>query len=73
VSQFAIQTLDNPIQIYTVVAVIYIAANYALSRLAVYTQQRLARGRKTAQVAGAAAPPAAVAAAGAGAGGGPAA
>jgi glutamate transport system permease protein len=73
VSQYAIGELDNPIQIYTVVAAIYISVNYGLSRLAVYTQRRLARGRKTAQVAGAVAPPAAVAAVGAGAGGGPAA
>ncbi|BCB82392.1 glutamate ABC transporter permease [Phytohabitans flavus] len=38
----------NPIQVYAVVGVIYIAVNYALSKLAEYTQRRLARGRKTA-------------------------
>jgi glutamate transport system permease protein len=42
-----IQVLGNPIQVYTVIAVIYIAMNYAISRLAVYVQRRVARGRKT--------------------------
>jgi glutamate transport system permease protein len=51
----------NPIQVYTVVGVIYILVNYALSKLAVYVQRRLARGRKTAALP-AEAPPAALAA-----------
>ena len=42
-----IQNLGNPIQVYTVIAVIYISINYAVSRLAHYTQRRIARGRKT--------------------------
>jgi len=45
--QFIIQELGNPIQVYVVIAVIYIAVNYAVSRLAVYVQRRVARGRKT--------------------------
>lgn len=54
VSGQAIQVLDNPIQMYAVVGVIYITVNYALSRLAAYTQHRLAHGRKTAALAPAA-------------------
>jgi len=42
-----IQNLGNPIQVYTVIAVIYISVNYTISRIAVYTQRRIARGRKT--------------------------
>lgn len=45
--------LRNPLQMYVVVAVIFIVVNYTLSKLAVYTQRRVARGRRTA------APPAA--------------
>jgi len=60
VSTFAIAELRNPIQIYIVVGALYIAVNYVLSKLAVYTQRRLARGRRTAQVVGEAAPPAAI-------------
>lgn len=47
VSQQAIQVLNNPIQMYAVIGAIYILVNYALSKLAAYTQRRLARGRKT--------------------------
>ncbi len=47
VSSQTIQSLDNPIQTYLVVGAIYIAINYALSKLAEYTQRRVARGRKT--------------------------
>lgn len=47
VSSFIISNLENPIQVYTVVAVIYILVNYALSKLAEYVQRRLSRGRKT--------------------------
>ncbi|MEV7226354.1 amino acid ABC transporter permease [Polymorphospora sp. NPDC051019] len=46
-SQTVILNLDNPIQVYTVVAVIYILVNYALSKLAEYVQGRMSRGRKT--------------------------
>jgi glutamate transport system permease protein len=42
-----IQVLRNPIQMYTVVGITYIIVNYLISRLAVYAQHRLARGRKT--------------------------
>ncbi|MDQ1676165.1 MAG: glutamate transport system permease protein [Actinomycetota bacterium] len=42
-----IQSLSNPIQVYIVIAVIYILINYLISRLAVYVQRRVARGRKT--------------------------
>jgi glutamate transport system permease protein len=41
-------TVPNLIQTYFAVGVIYFVVNYALSRLAQYTQRRLARGRKTA-------------------------
>ena len=50
-ASIAIQTLSNPIQMYFVVAVIFIAVNYSLSKLAEYVQRRLARGRKTAGIA----------------------
>jgi glutamate transport system permease protein len=39
--------LKNPIQLYFVIGVIFIIVNYALSKLAQYTQRRLARGRRT--------------------------
>ncbi|MDQ1656117.1 MAG: glutamate transport system permease protein [Cryptosporangiaceae bacterium] len=42
-----IQVLHNPIQVYAVIAAIYIALNYTLSRLATYAQRRIARGRKS--------------------------
>jgi glutamate transport system permease protein len=41
-------TVPNIIQTYFVVGIIYIVVNYALSKLAEYTQRRLARGRRTA-------------------------
>ncbi len=47
VSGQTIQFLSNPIQTYAVVGAIYISANYALSKLAEYTQRRMARGRRT--------------------------
>lgn len=47
VSNFIVQNLENPIQVYTVVGAIYILVNYALSKLAEYVQRRLARGRTT--------------------------
>jgi len=37
--------LDNPIQTLTVVGAIFIAINYGLSRLAVWTERRLSRSR----------------------------
>jgi glutamate transport system permease protein len=46
-----IGVLANPIQVYVVIAVLFIAVNYSLSKLAQYIQRRLARGRKTAAVA----------------------
>ncbi|MDG4792387.1 ABC transporter permease subunit [Micromonospora sp. WMMD1082] len=51
-SSFIIQVLDNPIQVYVVVGVIYIGVNYLLSKLAEYTQRRLSRGRKAIPTAG---------------------
>jgi glutamate transport system permease protein len=55
-----IGVLNNPIQVYTVIAVLFIAVNYSLSKLAQYIQRRLARGRKTRTVAPGVAPDAAV-------------
>jgi glutamate transport system permease protein len=40
--------LRNPLQMYAVVGAIFIVMNYALSRLAVYVERRVARGRRTA-------------------------
>lgn len=42
----AINSLNNPIQLYAAVGAIFILINYALSKLAVYAQRRIARGRK---------------------------
>ncbi|MGX7826849.1 amino acid ABC transporter permease [Actinokineospora sp. 24-640] len=47
VAGFIIQNLGNPIQVYFVLAVIFIVANYALSRLAVYVERRLSQSRKS--------------------------
>lgn len=48
------QNLDNPIQVLFIVALIFIAVNYSLSRLAVWTERRLSRsgggGTQTAHV-----------------------
>ncbi|MFC7545481.1 amino acid ABC transporter permease [Plantactinospora sp. GCM10030261] len=49
-----IGVLDNPIQTYTVIAVLFIAVNYSLSKLAQYVQHRLARGRRSSTRTGAA-------------------
>lgn len=38
-----IQNLNNPLQTYLLIALIFIAINYALSRLAVYTEARLSK------------------------------
>ncbi|NES12839.1 MULTISPECIES: amino acid ABC transporter permease [Micromonospora] len=43
-----IGVLGNPIQVYAVIAVLFIAVNYSLSKLAQFVQHRLSRGRKTA-------------------------
>jgi glutamate transport system permease protein len=40
--------LQNPLQMYAVVGVIFILVNYALSKLAVVVERRVARGRRTA-------------------------
>ncbi|MCI2421875.1 amino acid ABC transporter permease [Saccharopolyspora sp. K220] len=45
-AQVIIQNLNNPIQTYFVVAVLFILINYALGRLAIYTERRLSRARK---------------------------
>jgi glutamate transport system permease protein len=63
VARDTIQVLGNGIQTYVVIGAIYISVNYALSKLAEYTQRRMARGRKVPrQPAGGAQPPAALAA-----------
>lgn len=41
-------SLQNPLQLYAVVGVIFIVVNYALSKLAGYVERRVARGRRTA-------------------------
>jgi glutamate transport system permease protein len=47
-----VQILHNPIQTFTVIALIYIAINYTLSRVASYVQHRLSRsGQAAAQKA----------------------
>jgi glutamate transport system permease protein len=43
--KLAVLTLRNPLQMYVVIGLIYLTFNYALSRLADWTQRRLARGR----------------------------
>jgi glutamate transport system permease protein len=48
VGKLIIGVLNNPIQVYFVIAVLFITVNYSLSKLAQYVQRRLARGRKTA-------------------------
>ncbi|TYC04405.1 amino acid ABC transporter permease [Micromonospora sp. WP24] len=55
-----IGALGNPIQVYVVIAVLFIAVNYSLSKLAQYVQRRLARGRKTAGTPAQNPPPAAL-------------
>ncbi|SEK98645.1 amino acid ABC transporter membrane protein 2, PAAT family [Blastococcus sp. DSM 46786] len=41
------RNLDNPIQTFTVIALLYIAINYALGRLAQYVERRQSRARTT--------------------------
>jgi glutamate transport system permease protein len=43
--RIAIQELDNPIQLFFALAVIFIAINYLLSRFAVWVEWRLSRAR----------------------------
>ncbi|GAB3672145.1 hypothetical protein GCM10027597_06150 [Saccharopolyspora tripterygii] len=45
-AQVIIQNLNNPIQTYIVVGAIFILINYALSKLATFTERRLSQGRK---------------------------
>lgn len=61
--QIVVQTTDNPLQMYFVIAVIFILINYGLGRLATFVERRLSRST-------AAAAPAGRALAGAGIGGG---
>ncbi|MFF4879003.1 MULTISPECIES: amino acid ABC transporter permease [unclassified Micromonospora] len=65
-----IGVLGNPIQVYVVIAVLFIAVNYSLSKLAQYVQRRLSRGRKTAGIATDHLPPAALMSQAEGGGGG---
>ncbi|MGY1743214.1 MULTISPECIES: amino acid ABC transporter permease [unclassified Blastococcus] len=46
------RNLDNPIQTFTVVALIYIAINYTLGRLAEYIQRRQQRAGRAGRAAG---------------------
>ncbi|MEV1330489.1 amino acid ABC transporter permease [Micromonospora costi] len=55
-----IGVLENPIQVYVVIAVLFIAVNYSLSKLAQYVQHRLSRGRRTAGTPAQNPPPAAL-------------
>ncbi|MCL7457263.1 amino acid ABC transporter permease [Micromonospora sp. MSM11] len=64
-----IGVLDNPIQVYVVIAVMFIVVNYALSKLAQYVQRRLSQGRKTAGTPAQDPPPAALSAQAEGTGG----
>ncbi|GLZ38643.1 amino acid ABC transporter permease [Actinokineospora sp. NBRC 105648] len=43
-----VQVLSNPIQVYLLIAVIFILINYALSRFAIFTERRLSQGKKAA-------------------------
>ncbi|MGN9809711.1 amino acid ABC transporter permease [Micromonospora sp. BQ11] len=60
IAEQIIGSLDNPIQVYFVIAVLFIVINYSLSKLAQYVQHRLARGRKTAGTPAQNPPPAAL-------------
>jgi glutamate transport system permease protein len=48
VANLAIQQLQNPIQMYLLVAIIFIVINYSLGKLAEYVERRLSRARRTA-------------------------
>ncbi|MET7394083.1 amino acid ABC transporter permease [Dactylosporangium sp. NPDC005572] len=47
VAKTATQVLSNPIQMYFLVGLVYLAMNYALSRLADWTQRRVSRPRRS--------------------------
>ncbi|GIF10353.1 amino acid ABC transporter permease [Actinoplanes teichomyceticus] len=64
-----IGVLSNPIQVYVVIAVLFIVVNYSLSKLAHFVQHRLSRGRKTAGLPAQQPPPAALTAQSEGGGG----
>ncbi|NYH76756.1 glutamate transport system permease protein [Actinopolyspora biskrensis] len=49
--EIAIENLGNQIQVYLVVAVVFILINYTLSRVAVRTERALSRGRKSSATA----------------------
>ena len=44
-ARIAIQTLGNPLQLYCVIAVLFIAINYLLGRFAQWVERRLSRAR----------------------------
>ncbi|GAA3240948.1 amino acid ABC transporter permease [Pseudonocardia petroleophila] len=46
-AQIIVQTTKNPLQMFFVVAIIFIVINYALSRLATYVEKRLSRSTTT--------------------------
>jgi len=46
-ARIAIQTLGNPLQLYFVIAVLFIAINYLLGRFAEWVARRLSRARAT--------------------------
>ncbi|ATO14347.1 polar amino acid ABC transporter permease [Micromonospora sp. WMMA2032] len=64
-----IGVLGNPIQVYVVIAVLFIAINYSLSKLAQYAERRLSRGRRTTGTTPPTPPPAALMSQAEGAGG----
>ena len=43
---FAVQNLGNPLQLYLLIGALFIVVNYALGRLAVTAERRVARGRR---------------------------
>jgi glutamate transport system permease protein len=45
----AVQNLGNPLQLYLVVGLLFVAVNSTLSRVAVVVERRVARGRRTAR------------------------
>lgn len=47
IAEQIIGSLDNPIQVYFVIGVLFVAINYSLSKLAQYLQHRLSRGRRS--------------------------
>ena len=43
----AVQNLGNPLQLYLLVGVLFIAVNYGLGRLAVVAERRFSQGRRS--------------------------